>query len=68
MAMDQLEKHYAAGSLLKIDGLRVDYQDWWFLARISNTESVLRLVIEAKTQDLLNKKKEELSALLAQGV
>ncbi|MFH1780396.1 MAG: phosphomannomutase/phosphoglucomutase, partial [Candidatus Nealsonbacteria bacterium] len=47
MAMDQLEKHYAAGSLLKIDGLRVDYQDWWFLARISNTESVLRLVIEA---------------------
>jgi len=59
-----LEKRYADGRLLKIDGLRVDYQDWWFLARASNTEPLLRLVIEAKTKALLDKKKEELKALL----
>jgi len=63
-AMDRLEKHYASGSLFKIDGLRVDYPDWWFLARISNTEPLLRLVVEAKTKDLMEAKKAELAALL----
>jgi len=63
-AMSRLERHYADGRILKIDGLRVDYQDWWFLVRASNTEPVLRLVIEAKTKELMDKKKEELSALL----
>ncbi len=63
-AIGRLKTHYADGRLLTIDGLRVDYQDWWFLARASNTEPVLRLVVEAKTKDLLDKKKEELLALL----
>lgn len=63
-AMELLKKRYSDGRILTIDGLRVDYDDWWFLARPSNTEPVLRLVIEAKTKELMDKKKEELSALL----
>jgi len=63
-AINKLKSRYSNGKILTIDGLRVDYDDWWFLARPSNTEPVLRLVIEAKTKDLLDKKKEELSALL----
>lgn len=59
-----LEKRYADGRILKIDGLRVDYQDWWFLARPSNTEPVLRLVVEAKTKNLMEEKKAELKAIL----
>lgn len=31
-----------------IDGIRVDYDDWWFSLRRSNTEPLLRLVLEAR--------------------
>jgi len=60
----EIENHYPQGKILKIDGLRVDFKDWWFLARPSNTEPVLRLVVEAKTKDLLKEKKKELTALI----
>lgn len=52
------------GKISKIDGIRVDFKDWWFNARPSNTEPLLRLVIEAKTKELLAEKKKELIALI----
>jgi phosphomannomutase len=52
------------GKVLKIDGIRIDFPDWWFNARPSHTEPVLRLVIEAKTKELMQKKKKELSSLI----
>lgn len=47
-----------------LDGVTVEYDDWWFNIRPSNTEPLLRLIIEAKTKELLEKKKKELSALI----
>jgi phosphomannomutase len=47
-----------------MDGLRVDFQDWWFLVRASNTEPILRLIIEAQTQFLLDEKTKELSKII----
>ncbi|MCD6404739.1 MAG: phosphomannomutase/phosphoglucomutase [Planctomycetes bacterium] len=35
-----------------LDGISVEYDDWWFNVRKSNTEPLLRLVLEAKTQIL----------------
>jgi phosphomannomutase len=64
-ALDKLKSRYGDGRVLEIDGLRVDYKDWWFLARPSNTEPVLRLVIEADTEELLEQRKKELSAILS---
>ena len=55
-----LEKKYHTGIVSHLDGLRIDFKNFWFLARASNTESVLRLVIEAKTKELMKKKKKEL--------
>lgn len=46
------------------DGIRVDFEDWWFNIRASNTEPVLRLNLEAKSDELMNKKKEEILALI----
>ncbi len=63
-ALSRLKKQYVSGHLIEIDGLKVDYPDWWFLARASNTEPVLRLIIEAKTKELLDKKKAELLAII----
>ncbi|OQX00480.1 hypothetical protein BWK69_01320 [Candidatus Parcubacteria bacterium A4] len=56
----ELKELYGNGKILEIDGLRVDYDDWWFLARMSNTEPVLRLTIEAKTKENFLKRKQEL--------
>ena len=62
--MGLLEKKHKKGKVLKIDGLRVDFKDWWFLARPSGTEDLLRLVIEAKTEETMEKRKKELSFLI----
>lgn len=62
--MARIKSRYSDGQILGIDGLRVDYKDWWFLVRPSNTEPVLRLVVEADTKELLEQKKRELVALI----
>jgi len=59
-ALKALEKKFEKGKKTKIDGIRIDFQEWWFLARPSNTEPLLRLVIEAKTKELMEKKKKEI--------
>lgn len=52
------------GKILKLDGLRIDFKDWWFLVRPSNTEPLLRLVIEGKNKKLVEEKTHFLSGLL----
>jgi len=46
-------------NILHIDGLTVEYTDWWFNLRPSNTEPILRLTIEADTKELLVEQKQE---------
>jgi len=65
--LKKIEKKYKGGKVLKIDGLRVEFEDFWFNLRPSQTESVLRLTIEAKTKKLLGKKKKELITLIEKG-
>ena len=60
----KLEKKFKKSSISKIDGLRVDFKDWWFLVRPSNTEPLIRLVVEAKTERLMRQKIKELSLLI----
>ena len=56
----KLKEKYAGGKQDFLDGVTVEYENWWFNARPSNTEPLLRLTIEADTQELLDKKKKEL--------
>jgi phosphomannomutase len=51
---------YPGGKLTELDGIRVDYEDWWFNLRVSNTEPLLRLVLEAATAKALEEKRGEL--------
>lgn len=66
--MDLLEKKYADGRIDHLDGITIQYDDWWFNVRPSNTEPYLRLVAEAKTQELLDRHLKELIAELGQPV
>jgi phosphomannomutase len=47
------------------DGYRLEYKDWWFNVRPSNTEPYLRLVVEAKNQELLDEKMTEIREVMA---
>ena len=58
------QERYAKGEKLTIDGLRIDFPDWWFCLRKSNTEPLLRLVIEAKTKSRLDEVRGELCGWL----
>jgi phosphomannomutase len=66
--MDELAKIYADGQADQLDGVTVQYKDWWFNCRPSNTEPLLRLNIEAKTDDLLRKKLAEIEAKLGKPI
>jgi phosphomannomutase len=48
----------------RVDGLTVEFDDWWFNVRASNTEPLLRLNVEARTEALLHEKTEEVLALI----
>jgi phosphomannomutase len=48
----------------RMDGLTVEFPDWWANARASNTEPLLRLNVEAKTQQLLDERTAEMLALI----
>jgi phosphomannomutase len=44
------------GKQVRLDGLTVEFEDWWCDVRPSNTEPLLRLNVEAKTDELLQEK------------
>jgi len=66
--MKELEAAYADGRIDWLDGITVQYDDWWFNVRPSNTEPLLRLVCEARTPQMLDAKMAELVARIGEPV
>ena len=60
----RLAEQFGDGAVDYIDGITVQYADWWFNVRPSNTEPFLRLVLEARTPALLAASKGKLLAIL----
>jgi phosphomannomutase len=58
------EEKYHDGKIEHIDGLSVEYSDWRFNLRKSNTEPLLRLNLEAKSEELMKQKTEELTQFI----
>ena len=61
-----IKERYAAeaAKITEIDGLRLDFSDWWCSIRASNTEPLLRLNLEAATAASMEERKRELVALI----
>ncbi|OGY87680.1 MAG: hypothetical protein A2233_01905 [Candidatus Kerfeldbacteria bacterium RIFOXYA2_FULL_38_24] len=60
-----LKKYQAeAQTVSQLDGITLEYSDFWFNVRASNTEAKLRLNLEAKTPELCQEKTQELLALI----
>ena len=51
----------------RLDGLTVEFEDWWCNVRPSNTEPLLRLNVEARTEDLLQEKTAMVLELIREG-
>jgi phosphomannomutase len=65
--LERIEEHYAQRDAPKIDhldGLTVDYGDWWFNLRPSNTEPLLRLNVEARDRETMERERDELLGLI----
>jgi len=53
----RLAEEFADGEIDYLDGITVQFADWWFNVRPSNTEPLLRLVLEARQRPLMEEKK-----------
>ena len=62
----RLKEKYRDGQQYEMDGLSVEYPDWHFNVRPSNTEPLLRLNLEALKPEILENKKNELLKLISQ--
>jgi len=62
--LDQIAAKYGDGRQMHMDGLSVEYGDWHFNVRPSNTEPLLRLNLEAATPALMAQKRDEVLALI----
>jgi phosphomannomutase len=62
--IEKVARTYQDAKQDRMDGLSVEYDDWWFNCRPSNTEPLLRLNLEARTEDLMVAKRDEVLALI----
>ena len=64
----RLAVQYSDGEIDYLDGITVQYADWWFNVRPGSTEPLLRLNLEAASEELLTQKLAELCPLLGTSV
>ncbi|HEY4236309.1 MAG TPA: phosphomannomutase/phosphoglucomutase [Gaiellaceae bacterium] len=59
LKLQELKERFADGRVSHLDGISVDYDDWHFNVRPSNTEPLLRLNLEATSEELMEQKRDE---------
>lgn len=62
--IEEIKEKYSDGRQNNLDGITVEYPDFWFNVRPSNTEPLLRLNLEAKTKELMEEKRDELLGII----
>jgi phosphomannomutase len=55
----ELQRHYAGAEIDFLDGITIQYPDWWLNVRPSNTEPLLRLNVEGDTRELMEQHRDE---------
>ena len=62
--IEELASLHGDARLDRLDGLTIEYEDWWCNVRPSNTEPLLRLNVEARTEALLDDRTAKLLAVI----
>ena len=60
----EIKSRYSDGNIFELDGVSVEFPDWWCNVRSSNTEPLLRLIVEADTPELMESRKQELLGII----
>ena len=60
----ELRAHYRDAAIDELDGLTIQYPDWWMNVRASNTEPLLRLNVEGDTRDVMERRRDEALAII----
>jgi phosphomannomutase len=66
--MHKIKTHFSDGVLNELDGITITFEDFWLNVRPSNTESKLRLNLEAVDQATMETKRDEVKALIEEGI
>ena len=59
-----IEARYPDAKMLKLDGVSIEYPEWHFNVRASNTEPLLRLNLEGTTSELMEGKRDEVLSII----
>ena len=62
--LERIKTKYSDGHMFELDGISVEYSNWWFNVRSSNTEPLLRLIVEAKDKETMEEKRDELLKII----
>jgi phosphomannomutase len=66
LKLQELEERFGPeGTVSHLDGVSVDAVDWHFNVRPSNTEPLVRLNLEARSRELMERKRDEVLAVIA---
>lgn len=60
----KIKAKYSDGHMFELDGISVEYSNWWFNVRSSNTEPLVRLIVESKDKATMEAKRDELLAII----
>lgn len=58
--IEQVKQKYSDGEQDELDGITIQYKDWWVNVRPSNTEPLLRITVEGDTREILEQKQKEI--------
>jgi phosphomannomutase len=68
-AMEKIKEYFSSIekpiAFFNFDGYRIEFKDWWFNVRPSNTEPYLRFLAEANNKKLLDEKIEAVKKIIA---
>lgn len=64
VVLARIREKYADGNLFELDGISSEYPSWWLNVRSSNTEPLIRLIVEADNKKLMEEKRDEALALI----
>ena len=60
----ELKSKYSDAKQIELDGITIEYPDFWFNVRQSNTEPLLRLNLEARTKEIMEEKRDEILKII----
>jgi phosphomannomutase len=62
--IEALARAYRDGNVYRLDGISAEFDDWHFNVRASNTEPLLRLNLEGLTPEIMEKRRDEVLAII----